>query len=284
MLSLKKVYGKTIQSIKDNPVLFLPFGVFATFEFISLIIVYFAPRMPLKLLFGPPIKALWGERFLHYPANFILMPKLVSLARIGLTVIIGSLLTGIATILVYNLYKNTKINLKSAFKLALKKYVSLFTIVLLFTLIFYFLDKLTSKLLVKYFVSGHTRLLFLSARIWLGPILTCLSFAIAVIIQSAFIYAIPILLIEEETLTKSIIKSFGLFKKLFVKTLLLAGLPMLTYIPVVVLQSDPAFLIAKLFPEAVFLVSILSLVISSLIIDLFITLSSTQLYLMHKDE
>lgn len=283
MVPLKQVYDKTNQSVKSNPVLFLPFAIFAAFEFITLIIIYLAPRMPLKLLLGPPIKAIWGEKFLHYPVNFILIPKLASLTRIGLTVIIGSFLTGVAVLLAYNIYKKSKIDLKNIFKLALKKYVSLFAIVLLFSLLFFILDKLTSKLLIKYFVSGHTRLLFLGPKIWLGPILISLNFILAIIVQSAFIYAIPILLIEGETLTKSVLKSFVLFKKLFLKTIILVGLPMLLYIPIIVLQSDSTYIIVRLFPEAVLLVAILSLIFSSLVIDLLITLTTTHLYLMRKD-
>ena len=284
MVSLRKVYNSSAQCIKNNPVVFLPFAIFAAFEFIALIIIYLTPRMPLKLLFGPLIRALEGEKFLHYPMNFILIPKWASFARTGLTVILGSLLTGVATLLVYNLYKKTKINLKEVFKSALKKYVSLFAITLLFTLIFHLLNTAAPKLLIKYFVSGHAKLLFLGPKIWLGPILVCFSFILALIVQSAFIYAIPLLLIGEETLTKAVLKSFILFKKLFLKTIILVGLPMLLYIPIILLQSDSTFLITRLFPEAVLLVAILSLLISSLIIDFLITLTATNLYLMHKDE
>jgi len=284
MIPLKSVYDKTSQSLKSNPVLFLPFVIFAAFEFVTLMIIYLAPRMPLKLLLGPPIRAIWGERFLHYPINFLLIPKLASLARIGLTVVIGSFLTGVATLLVYNIFKKTKINLKEIFKSALKKYVSLFAIVLLFTIIFYLLDKVTPKLLIKYFASGHAKLLFVGPRFWLGPILTCFNFMLAVIVQSAFVYAIPILLIEGETLTKALLRSFLLFKKFFFKTILLIGLPMLIYIPIIVLQADSAFLITRLFPEVILWVAIISLIVSSLVIDLLITLSTTHLYLMHKNE
>ncbi|MDD5120930.1 MAG: hypothetical protein PHR84_06475 [Candidatus Omnitrophica bacterium] len=284
MVSLKKAYLKTYQLAKGNPVLFLPFAAFAAFEFVSLIILYLAPRMPLKLLFGPPIRSLWGERFLHYPANFILLPKLASLARVCLTVVIGSLLTGIATLLVYNLYKKNKPVIKEVFKTVLKQYLSLFCIVLLFTLIFYGLDKITSKLLIKYFTSGHTNLLFLGAKFWLGLGLMTLNFTAAVLIQSAFVYAIPVLIIEKATLTKAILKSFGLFKKLFLKTVALVLFPMLIYIPVIVIQYDPAFLITRLFPEAVLLASILSLIVSSLVVDLTITVTAANLYLMNKNE
>jgi hypothetical protein len=284
MVTLKSVYNKTTQGLKSNPVLFVPFAIFALCEFITLIIVYLAPRMPLKLVLGPPIRALWGERFLHYPVNFILIPKLISLARLGLTVLIGSLLTGAAAVLVLKIYKKSKIDFKTALKTAFKKYIALFGIVLLFTLIFFVIDKITSKLLIKYFTSGHTRLLFLGAKLWLGPILMTLNFIFALIVQSAFIYAIPILMIEGTSLTKAIIKSFQLFKQLFLKTLFLVGLPMLLYIPLIVLQSDSAFLITRLFPESVLLVSFAGLLISSLVIDLSITLTTTYLYLMHKDE
>jgi hypothetical protein len=284
MTSLKKVYSKTFQSIKSNPVLLAPFAIFACFELIALVVVYLAPRMPLKIILGPPIRALWGENFLHYPINFLLIPKLAAFARIGLTVIIGSLLTGVATILVYNIYKNARLSLKDSFKSAVKKYISLFTIVLLFTLIFYAVEKISTKVLVKYFVSGHTRLFFLGPKIWLGPILICLNFALVILIQSAFIYVIPILMIEGEKLTKSILRSFVLFKKLFVKTIILVGLPMLVYIPIIVLQSDNAFLIDRVFPEAVLLVSILSTLVSSLIVDCIITISATNLYLMNRDK
>ncbi len=284
MVTLRNIYEKATQSIKGNPVLFAPFAIFAAFEFLTLILVYLAPRMPLKLLLAPPIRALWGERFLHYPVNFILIPKLVSLARVGLTIFIGSLLTGAAVLLIYGLYKKSKTSLKTALITALKKYISLFAVVLLFTMIFYFMDKIASKILLKYFTSGHTRLLFIGAKIWLGPVLLVYNFALAIIIQSAFVYAIPILIIENTSLIKAIAKSFLLFRKYFIKTILLVGLPMILYIPIIVLQSDPGFLIVQLFPESILLISTLSLLISSLVIDLLITLTTTHLYLLTKNE
>jgi hypothetical protein len=146
------------------------------------------------------------------------------------------------------------------------------------------MDKIASKILLKYFTSGHTRLLFIGAKIWLGPILLVYNFALAIIIQSAFVYAIPILIIENTSLIKAIAKSFLLFRKYFIKTILLVGLPMILYIPIIVLQSDPGFLIVQLFPESILLISTLSLLISSLVIDLLITLTTTHLYLLTKNE
>jgi len=282
--SVKKVYNTTAKSLKENPALFVPFIIFAIFEFISLIIISLAPRMPLRLFFGPLIRTFWGERFLHYPLNFLLLPKLASLVRMGLTIIFGSLLTGMAVVIICDIYNKKPIKLGASFKSALKKYIYLFTVVFIFTLLFYILVKLVTIGLIKYFIAGHSRLLFLGAGVWMGPVLFVINFLLALLVQSAFIYAIPILIIEKEKLIKSIIKSFVLFKKLFIPTIILVGVPMLIYIPVLILQYNGSFLINRVFPEFVLFISILGIIIGSLVIDPIVTISTTVLYLMNKEK
>jgi hypothetical protein len=245
-------------------------------------LIYLAPRMPLKIIFGPPIRTFWGEIFLHYPANFLLIPKLTNLARMGLSILLGSVLTGMAVTLIYDIYTKKKVSLDTAFLTAVKKYLSLFTVVFLLTALFYFIEKFLTISLIKYFRAGHIKLLFLNKGLWLGPILICLNSLMAIIIQAAFIYAIPILMIEKEKTFKAIIRSFVLFKKLAVPTIILVGLPMLFYIPILVLSYNSAFLIDKIFPEFVILVSFLGILISSLVIDILVTVSTTNLYLINK--
>lgn len=279
----KKAYNQTKLSLKTHPVIFVPFLIFAGIEFIALIILYLAPRMPFKLLLGPPIKTFWGEAFLHYPTNFLLLPQLTSLSRIGLSVLFGSLLTGMAVAMVFDAFNHKAIKWSLSLKSALKKYFSLFTLVLILTLSLYILIKIITIGLRLYFIAGHTRLLFLKAGLWLGPILFCINFAIAVLIQSALIYAIPVLMIEKERFIKSIIKSFRLFKNLFVPTIILVGLPMLLYIPVMVLNSNTSLLIQRLFPEFILLVAVFNIIVLSLVIDPIVTVSTTFLYLQHKE-
>ncbi len=190
-LLIKKAYNTTAKSLKNNPTLFVPFLILAIFQSITLLIIYLAPRMPLRIIFGPVIRTFWGGQFLHYPFNFLLLPKLASLSRMFLSVFVSSLLTGMAVAIVFDLYNKKQLKLGASFKVALKKYISLFIVVLLLTLIFYFSVKIITIALAKYFIAGHSRLLFLSPQMWLGPILAVLNFIIAVFIQSAFIYATP---------------------------------------------------------------------------------------------
>jgi hypothetical protein len=282
--ALQKVYNTTAKSLKENLALFIPFIVFALVESLVLIIIYLAPRAPLRSILGPVIRTFWGEKFLHYPTNFLLLPKLSSLARMGLSVVIGSLLTGMAVAMIFDIYHKKHPRLSAALKAALKKYISLFTIVLITTFSYYFLVKAIAWGLLRYFIAGHNRLLFLRPRLWMGPILSVIVFILAVLIQSAFTYAIPILIIEKEKLVESIIKSFGLYKKFFLRTLLLVGLPMLTYIPILVLIHNAAFLINTVFPEYVLLVLFIGLIMSALVIDVLVTVSTAWFYLLNKEK
>ncbi len=282
--AVKKPYLITIEALKKHRALFMPFIIFAALELAALLFIYLFPRVPLRAIFGPPIRTFWGERFLHYPINFLLLPKLASLSRMFLTVIIGSLTTGMAVIITLDVYNKRYSKIKTSFRDALKKYPALFIIVFIFTVLFYASIKIAIIGLARYFLAGHLRLFFLGPGVWFGPILMVFNFVFAIIIQGAFIYAIPVLLIEKQKLIRSITKSFVLFKELFIPTIILVGLPMLLYIPVLFLESNSAFLIERVFPEAVLFVAILGTIISSLVIDPLIIVSTTVLYLLKKEK
>lgn len=201
----------------------------------------------------------------------------------ALSVVIGSLLTGIAVFLIFDIYNKKHLNLKIAFKSALKQYLYFFIIVLLLSVIYFMAGKVVSMILTKYFISGRSKLLLWDARTWMGSILTVINVIIAVLVQSAFTYAIPVLVVEKTKLIKSIISSFALFKKLFIPTIILVGLPMLIYIPIIILNQNSSFLMQKLFPEFILWVAFLNVVISGLVIDPLITVTATFLYLDYRE-
>lgn len=270
-ISVFKVYRSTFQAFKINPNLYLPFLIFAAIEAITLIILYFSVRMPLVYVFGPPIARFWGERFLHYPANFLLLPKLLSLARSVTIVAFGSLFTGVAVFIALNSYNNKRTNLKEAFKAGIKKYISLFLVVFIVSIILYYSLIFSTLILAKY--CPHT---------WLGPILLTINFFLAVVIQAAFLYAIPMLIIENAKLFKSLVGSLTLFIKLFIPTIILVALPMIIYIPILVLTQNSPVLINKFFPEIIVFVLLLAIIVNTLIIDPLVTVSGTNLFLLSR--
>lgn len=279
-----KVYKTLFPILKRHSELILPFLYFVCFELAALIFISIIPRDPFVRVFGPWVRTFWGEAFLHYPANFFLMPKLVSLSRMFLSIFVGSLVSGTVVLLVLDAVRNNKNSLKQSFKSAAKNYISLFFIVFTITLSFYFLTKLVTIGLIKYFASGHTKLIFIGLRTWLGPILSIISFFIALFIQAAFAYAIPYLLIEKKKIVPAVTASFKLFKKMFLPTLFLVGLPMVIYGPVIVLNYNTKFLVFNVFPEFILIVSILGIAIASLLIDPLVTVGTTILFLSEKDK
>lgn len=281
--SIRKTYSGSIRLLKENPSVFLPFLLFGLIELSFLILIYLSPRQPFILLFGPPIKTFWGEMFLHYPLNFLLLPKLSSFSRMAFNVLFGSLFNAAVVVMLLDIFNKKKLKIGKAFGLSLKKYLYLFSIILLVTVLFYFSTKFINAAFARYFMRGHTKLLFIKSSIWMGPILFTVNFIAALFIQSIFVYVIPILMVEKLSLSKSIKKSFVLFRKLFIITLILVGVPMLLFLPVLILNYNTAYLINALFPEFIMIVAVLGAIISSLVIDPLVVVTTTFLYLNIKD-
>ena len=282
--SVLNIYSQTASTVKKQPLVLLPFVIFAIFEFAALILLFLAPRMPFIKFFGPPIRVFWGEQFLHYPANFLLLPKLLSLSKMFLAIFFGSLLTGMVVLMVGHIGKNQKIPLIKVVMSALKKYTALFTVLLIVTFLLYYGMKLYIRALSAYFMSGQERLLLLKPHVWLGPVLLLVNFIYTLLIQALFIYSIPFLMIEGQGLFKSLKKSFFLFKKFFKKTIILVGLPLLAYLPIVIIQMNSRFMINNVFPETILILCAAGIVLSTLIIDPIITISTALFFLSQKDK
>lgn len=279
---IKKSYNVSLKILKEKRV-FFPFVVFACLELVALIILFLSPRRPLNLLFEPPIRTFWGEKFLHYPDNFLLLPRLLWFSRMGLSIIAGSFLSGMAVIMTVNAYDQKHSRLSDVSYAALRKYVPLLLIVFVFTLIYFVLIKTLNANMFRFFISLDKELLSFNPRFWMGLILPLLNFLLTIIMQSAFTYAIPALIIEKGDFLRAMAKSLNMFRKYFLQTLLLVGLPILIYVPVLMLNYNASFLVNRLFPESILLVLFFGIIASSLVIDPVITVSTCVFYLLTKE-
>jgi len=279
MSSIGKIYSFTFSSLKSRPLIFVPFLFLAVIELISLCVVYFSPQLPLRLFFGPIIRTFWGEQFLHYPANFALLPKLASLSQKADYLFFGSLMSSVVVVMVSQFFRKEKMNFKSAVRTGFKKYFHVFAVILLVTVLFQYSMKAFPFVLYKYFSAGHAKLLFIPASLWLSLGVIVFNFILGILLQCAFIYSIPFIVLENLKFGKAIVRSMVLFKRLFLPTLILTTLPALLYIPIIILDLNAVFLIDTLFPEFIFLVAIIGLGLNVLLIDPLITLATTFLFL-----
>ena len=280
---LGKALSKSLTTFRQYPSIVIPFLAFTIIELIALIALYNIPRQPLVGILGPPVRTFWGEKFLHYPYNFLILPKISYYSRIVLSVFFGSLLMGTAIALIGAFHYKKPIRLGKALQFAFRKYILLFAVLLLLTALYYFLDKCITLGLVKYFIAGHKKLLFLNAKAWLGPILPVLTFLLAILLQSLFAYALPAVIIGNEKLLSALWKSVVLCKRLFITTLIIVTVTLLLFVPILTLIYNSTFLINKLFPEFILYVLIAGVIAYSLIIDLCLTLFTTNIYVLYSD-
>lgn len=283
-IKLSDLFSSSISFLKSNSVLYFPFVIFFAIEIFCLILIYLSNYNPLVFVFGPIVRAFLGEQFLHFPFNFILLPKFASFSRLALSVVIGSVLSGAATLITANIYYKKNIGLSEAFIKALKKYTALFIILFIINAALYFSFKLIGLALFKYFSHGSKELFFLPIRFWsYGPIPVLINFSAAVFFQAAFIFAIPLVMLDNEAPFKAIARSFMLFFKLFRITSLLVILLMLIYLPILILNMKTIVLIENVFPEFIMLVAIMGSILSSLVIDPLMTVASTLLFIKNKE-
>ncbi|MFA5101233.1 MAG: hypothetical protein WC547_10150 [Candidatus Omnitrophota bacterium] len=280
---LRTVYHQTIQALKSQKKLLLPFGIFAAVESLVLTLIYLAPRVPFRAVLGPPIKAFRGEMFLHYPANFLIIPELSSFFRNILTVILGSLLAGTAAVMIRQAFWKKEASFIKSIGEAGRKYFQLFIIILITAVILNYAYKGVTFGITKYFTAGHKELLGFGFTIWRGPVTIVLSAVILLIVQAFFLYTVAFLMLGNQKLFKAIWQSFVFFGKHIWQTLLIVILPFLFYIPVIILQYKTAYLIDNVFPEVVLIIAYSGIIISSLIVDLFVTMSATLYYLNNKE-
>lgn len=271
-LSLISIYSQTFKAIRKQPKVIMPFAVFAAIEAVILTLVFLSPRVPFNKVFGPIIRAFWGEPFMHYPTNFLLLPKLDSVFRTYLSVILASFLSGLAVLIAQDIFLNKTVKLRHLARVAWSKYAQLFGAVLLITLFFVFSLKLID----------FTALKLLGGKRWLGIFLTVFNIVYSVLVQTVFIYVIPCLLLGKEKFFRSFGSSLKIVAKHFWLTFGLVVLPVLVYLPVIVLQGNAAFLINKFVPEIVLVLSYASILVSSLVMDLLSTVSTAFVYLRLK--
>ena len=79
------------------------------------------------------------------------------------------------------------------------------------------------------------------------------------------------------------LKSIRLYLKLLIPTTALVAIPMLLYIPIIILRNNTQYLINAFFPESIVLLGILAIAVASLVIDPIVTISTTYLYLLKKE-
>ncbi len=266
--SIRKNWLETFVLIKEKPAVIMPFVIVAFFEALALELIYFSTRYPISFVVNPIIRKFFGETFLHYPGNMVMLPRLFYYAQIVIYVFLGVFLTAIAVNIFRNIKESLPVKTNALIKNALKHYFLFFiygliVVALLFAIrnaglyIFPKIVRISMKL-----IPGIPQQVYYSC-------LTLALFFINIIMQVFLILTVPIIVIDKSGLLKALIKSIYLAMRNFSNIVGLVFLPFLVYLPLTMLKSFSIELVDKTMPEINLYMTVIGIIIT-IFLDSFI--------------
>ena len=289
-ISQKSIYQQPVALLRaalnafvGNPVILYPFLVTAFIQLLALEILYFAPRFPLVLFFGPIIKRVWGEIFLHYPTNFLLLPKLFYYVQLLISIFIGSFLTAVAIYLIEAVNSDKKTNFGLAAKELLPRYAYIFIASLfslgLFALLAISYGKLTTLLI--YTKSQSESILFLKKIVFLSE--PYVGLLLGILATVAFAFLVPVVVLERKGIRKALKANFEKLRKSFGFIFIVVLLPTLLYVPVFLLRNNVFSFPNTIVPSLHLFVIVFS-VMAAVFIDATVFTAITTYYLLKREE
>jgi len=266
-MNIFAVFNRLIRSLIKYPLIITPFMLMALVDIVLLVTLFYAPRPPISLIVSPVIRALWGEKYLHYPANFLLLPELFSYGKNALTFVTGLIFSGITITMLVQISNNKELDWRFGLAKALKKYSRMFfiwaAILMVSAVAIKALDSLEP-------VVHSLKYLFAS------------QFLVSIITQTFFLYSIPSIIIENKKTINSITRSFMLVRQYPAISLAVILLPNLLLMPINYIHFETPYIMSALFPEAVLWTLVIRIVFTTAM-DFIITTSAASVLLMHRE-
>lgn len=261
-----EIYQQTVKVLKNDPTVWILFVVLMMLELLALGVLFLSHSEPVSFILAPLIRTFYSDRFLHYPHNFVLLPKLLNHAHFLITTVIGVIISGIVIKKIEGQLVEKKVrSMYEAGQRVLNKYFAL----VIAWLLTYFIFRFTFNWLMPFFA--------VNAIVYLTG-----AFLLGLLIQSLLVFLIPAILINEAGWFKSLIHGFTFAFFNLPRTLLLLALPMLLVVIVGYFKVlTPVYM--EVNPELVLLVLATSVVIMT-VVDYFITASATVLYLKARNK
>jgi len=255
-----EIYKQVFSVLRKSPTIVFLFVLLAFFDLVALIVLYFAPSPPVSNILAPIIRSFWGEYYLHYPHNFLLLPKLFAHAHFLISTIFGVLFTGIIIKKIEAETLGQKISTFSAAAPVFKRYVALVAVWLVSYGVFRFLLK--------------GILMLLPHNLWLQLVS---GFLLGLAVQSIFIFLMPALILIENGFFKTLLEGFRFGIKNIVLTSALICVPTFFGLLLSITKLYTPFFV-RINPESILWILTGSIVIT-LWVDILVTSSATLLFL-----
>jgi hypothetical protein len=277
---IRKNWSETLGIMAKNPIILMPFVFIAFFELLALEFLYFSSRFPLSYITNPIVRKFFGENFIHYPGNLVILPRLFYYEQVVIYIFAGAFLTAMAV----NIFKNIKgglpVKMKAMGRNILKRYASLMIYAILISVLVVILQKADIFIFSKA-MRLLSRLLPVSIAPLYGIGLTLVLFLSNLIMQTFLIATIPIMVIEKAPLLKALARSVMLGLRNFPTVFTLILLPFFIYLPIILFKSFSAQIMNKTSPEVILYVTVAGIMLT-IFLDSFVIISVSQFLLDRK--
>ncbi|MBI4115665.1 MAG: hypothetical protein HY447_03715 [Candidatus Omnitrophica bacterium] len=251
--------------LRKDPMVGMLFGVILVCDFIALALLFLAPSPPVSYVLAPIIRTFWDDQFLHYPANFLLLPKLLDHAHFVITTIIGVFLTGVVIKKIEGqIVERERVSLLDACGSVMKRYLSLIIAWLLSYGLLVFSLRVTLPIIPQ------------NAWLQLGG-----AFGVSVMIQGLVVFLLPAILILNKGFFRSVWEGLRFGAKNILVAVALISLPMFFVIALSFFKIlTPVYV--RVYPEFVLWVLSIGILIMT-VVDLWITSLATILFLKERN-
>lgn len=276
------ILKQAVNTFFTDPLILAPFITIAFIQLLILELLYFAPRWPLSVFFGPVIERLWGEFYLHYPFNLIILPKMFQYAQIPIYIFVSSFFIGVAITIIGALNAGKETSLKAAAKSTLGQYVHIFIAGLISFVCFYGLYNVYGLLVRRaYLIRSAQGPLYILKQVVLEGA-PYFNLILGALITTVFAFVLPIIVLERAKVFTAIVESFKAVFQSFFLIFFVVLIPTLFYVPVLLLRNNTAILAESTSPGIRFFVLIFSVLVMVLI-DATVYTAVTTHYLIKRE-
>lgn len=273
-----------LNTLIEKPIVLFPFSILVFIQLLILEILFFAPRFPLIKIFGPIIRNLAGEVYLHYPFNFTVLSGWFQNTYLqgALFVVINAYCIGVAVAIINELNAGRTVHISALFKKIGSSYVHLFAAGLLIVTTMFGVAHLHDLLIQRaILIRSTTGLLFILKQ---GVLISApyLNLLMAIVVAALFIFVIPIIIIEKKKVFPALMLNFKTLRGNFWFTFIVLLFPALLFVPLILLRMNSTAIQQQLSPEVWIWVAVVGALLSILVDAVHYT-AMTTFYLLRKE-
>lgn len=278
---IRKGWIDAIETMVSKPVVLMPFIFIAFFEFVALEILSFSARPPVSTVLSPIVRKFFGERFVHYPGDMIILPTLFYYVQVAIYIVAGVFLISISAQIYRNIKQGLPLKADALVKNSIRRYGSYILYGVLIIALMVLARNLSGIVLGKGFRFLARHHLVIAPQV-ISAVSMITLFVFSFLMQVFLLMAIPIMALQKKSFLRAVGSSVVAGFKNFITLGALFSAPFLLYLPVVILKGYSLIIIGKTFPEMNIVITAAGILLS-VFIDCFMILCAAK-FLMESEK